>query len=177
MSFCIVTDIYGLPGIDECLVQGLKRQSKAIRFTLNELCGRPDLRGEALHRYLFVNGAIDEAADALSRKLNASYFGLGYSAGGTALWRAAAAGMSLRALYCVSSTRLRNEKPITTPNHVFYGADDEDRPSTDWLSSVPDRFTVIPNVGHEYYRASDCPAVHITQFEIATGMQSMMSKP
>jgi len=78
-------------------------------------------------------------------------FGLGYSAGGVALWRADAKGLRLSGLFCVSSTRLREELAITIPNWVFFGETDPKKPSKQWLSQIPDKHTVFKEAGHDYY--------------------------
>ncbi|WP_196774363.1 hypothetical protein [Rhodovulum sp. MB263] len=126
------------------------------RFALNALCGRPDLTGEALHAHLFGAGGLERAVAALAEQVQAggkgaACYGLGYSAGGTALWRAAAGGLPLAGLCCLSSTRLRNERAIMVPTHVFFGEDDPNMPPSDWLKTVPERCTVLRGVGHGYY--------------------------
>lgn len=162
MRMCVVTDIHGQPAADHCISDRLSCAPDVIRFALNELCGRSDLTGEALHRHLFVEGAFDKAVASLKERLTAGMYGLGYSAGGAAIWRAAAEGLPFAAIFCVSSTRLRNEAPITIPNHVFFGAEDPNKPSPNWLATVPDQATVFEKAGHSYYLQTASDAVHKT---------------
>jgi len=153
----VVTDIHGAPDEALCLSAGL---SGVERLSLSELCGQPTLSGEALHQHLFHEGGMARAV----RKLcdmpasQRSLIGLGYSAGGTALWKAAQAGVPLTGLICVSSTRLRDESAIGVPTQVFFGETDPGRPSEDWLVSVPDKATVLPNAAHAFYADADHPA-------------------
>lgn len=119
MKLCIITDIHKQPRPRQCLSQRLEASSGVVRLALNELCGRPNLSGETLHQHLFGDGGMDEAVSVLCQTLTGPCVGLGYSAGGTAIWRAAAAGFPFATIFCVSSTRLRDEVSIATPNHVF----------------------------------------------------------
>nr|WP_319390494.1 alpha/beta hydrolase [uncultured Cohaesibacter sp.] len=167
MNICIVTDIHDQPKHEQCILGKLETRPRVSRFALNDLCGRPDLCGEALHRYLFYDDGMDEVVRALKQTLSGDCIGIGYSAGGTALWRAAAAGLSFTAIFCISSTRLREEATIATPNQVFFGADDPGRPSAEWLSSVPDEFTILENAGHSYYQALTSEATNVTYEKIA----------
>lgn len=175
MKLCIVTDIFSKPAAKDCISAKLPFVSEVVRFTLNELCGRPDLFGEQLHQYFFDHGGIDNSEPELTKMLNSGYFGLGYSAGGTAIWRAAAQGMPKNGIFCVSSTRLRNEAAISTPNHVFFGALDENKPSSEWLSGTAEHHTVFQNVGHSYYLKTDCEETRETSKKIADDMIKLSS--
>ena len=171
MRICIVTDIHGQPETDQCISTRLADSPKVTRFALNELCGRTDLTGDALHRYLFAHGGMEQAVASLKEEVTAGMYGLGYSAGGTAIWRAAAKGLPFTAIFCVSSTRLRDEMPITVPSYVFFGADDPNRPSSSWLSDVPHHSTVFEQAGHTYYLQPGSDAVNQTSQEISQGLR------
>ncbi len=167
MNICIVTDILDQPKHEQCILSRLETKLSVSRFALNDLCNRPDLRGEALHSCLFYDDGMDEVVRVLKQTLNGDCVGIGYSAGGTALWRAVVAGLSFASIFCISSTRLREEASISTPNQVFFGADDHGRPSSEWLSSVPDKFTIFENAGHTYYLAPTSEATNATYNKIA----------
>ena len=173
MKFCVVTDIHDQPSQEQCFSTKIETSSGVVRLALNELCGRPNLSGEALHQHLFTHGGMDEAVSVLRQTLKGHFVGLGYSAGGTAVWRAAAAGFPFTAIFCVSSTRLRDEVSITIPNHVFFGAEDQRKPSYEWLSKIPDRSTVFDEVGHTYYLHSGSNAVCETRARILEDMQRL----
>ncbi len=150
----VVTDIHGAPDPQTCLSRDLP---VAARLSLADLCGRAELSGEALHHHLFENDGMTTAVKTLSRFLDTSapLVGLGYSAGGTALWRAVAQETApLRGLMCVSSTRLRNEGPIAIPNMVVFGENDPGRPSRTWCTDVPQRAAILPNADHAFYADS-----------------------
>ena len=176
MKLCIVTDIFSKPTAKDCIVAKLPFVSEVARFALNELCDRPDLVGEPLHRHLFDHNGFDEGIFALRAVLGSGYFGLGYSAGGTLLWRAAAQGMPLNGIFCVSSTRLRNEAAISNPNHVFFGALDQNKPSSKWLSTIPEYHTVFQGVGHSYYLKTDSKEVKETNKKIANHIVKLSSE-
>lgn len=173
MRLCVVTDIFSQPAPAACLSARLPVAPAVTRFDLNALAGRPDLTGEALHRHLFDGGGMDAAVRALRQAWDGEAFALGYSAGGTAIWRAAAAGLPLAGLFCVSSTRLRDEGPVAVPNHVFFGAEDRNGPSADWRAGVPGQATVWPGAGHTYYLRPASDAVRGTCAAIAQDMRNI----
>ncbi|WP_283424058.1 hypothetical protein [Shimia sagamensis] len=167
MSLIVVTDIHGAPEPELCLGAGLP---VALRLSLAELCGRPDLSGENLHHYLFQAAGMAQAVTALSVHLSGQprLIGLGYSAGGTALWKAAKAGGRLSGLVCVSSTRLRDETALSIPNQVYFGDKDLGRPSEDWLATVPNAAAVLPDAAHAFYAEADHPGRARLAAEIAS---------
>lgn len=167
MKLCIVSDIHTQPSREQCLSKWCVAPGSIVRLALNELCGRPELTGDDLHKHLFECRGMDDAVDALSRFLTPDCVGLGYSAGGTALWRTAAAGSAFRYLFCISSTRLRYEEAISSPNHVFFGEGDGNKPSQSWFSKVPQHATVFAQVSHDYYRHPDSPAALATWSQIS----------
>lgn len=171
MKLYVVTDIHDEPKQEQCLSLRLESSTGVIRLALNELCNRPDLTGEALHRYLFRHSGMDEVVGSLKQTISEDAVGLGYSAGGTAIWRSAASGCSFNSVFCVSSTRLREELSISAPNHVFFGAEDQSKPNFRWLESVPDQFTVFDGIGHNYYLQSASEAVCQTVDQISKGMK------
>ena len=177
MKLYVITDIHNKPSQEQCFSTGINGSLRVIRLALNELCGRPELTGEALHRHLFREGGMEVAVGTLEQTLSGDYVGLGYSAGGTALWRAAAAGCSFTALFCVSSTRLRDKAAIATPNHVFFGANDQSKPSSLWLTAIPDKFTVLDNAGHTYYLDPSSDASQQTLSRISDGIMSAINAP
>jgi len=172
MKLYVITDIHNGPSPEQCFSTRIDGSHRVIRLALNELCGRPGLSGEALHQHLFSHSGMDVVVRSLKETLNGEFAGLGYSAGGTALWRAAATGCSFAALFCVSSTRLREEASIATPNHVFFGSKDQGKPSSQWLASVPDQVTVFDEVGHTYYLHPSSTAAHETCSQISAGIKS-----
>ncbi len=167
MKLYVVTDIHTHPAAEQCISARLVPAPDVTRLALNALCGRPDLSGAALHRHLFMNDGMEDAVRVLGQTLQDGAIGLGYSAGGTAMWRAVNAGSALTAIFCVSSTRLRDEAAIATPNRVFFGADDPGKPSPEWLSTVPDQWTVFDAAPHDYYRHAASDAAQQTCLQVA----------
>lgn len=151
MKLFVVGDIFSQPCVTSCISVRLPGVRQVIRHELNALCGRPDLTGETLHRHLYESGGMDDAVSALEGLVEPGSWGLGFSAGGTALWRAASRSQAFDGLFCVSSTRLRNEGPIAAQTHVFYGELDQGKPSAKWLTTTPDQHSVFPGVGHSFY--------------------------
>lgn len=94
---------------------------------------------------------MEKAVGSLKMRWEQGFWGLGYSAGGTALWRAAASGHDFAAIFCISSTRLRTEIAIDTPHRVFFGTKDQNRPKSSWLSTVPRHYRLLDDADHTYY--------------------------
>ncbi|MCH2067256.1 hypothetical protein [Shimia sp.] len=157
MSLIVVTDIHGAPDEALCLSAGLPGVD---RLSLADLCDQPPLSGEALHHHLFQEDGMARAVRRLCDMMadQPALIGLGYSAGGTALWRAAQAGVPLTGLICVSSTRLRDERALAIPTQVYFGDNDPGRPSEAWLTTVPATATLLPNAAHAFYAEVDHPA-------------------
>ncbi|MBO6895834.1 MAG: hypothetical protein JJ868_00540 [Shimia sp.] len=155
----VITDIHDAPSADLCLSHGLPLHA---RLSLGELCVRVDLQGEALHHHLFHNGGMELAVQRLRALIvNAPpLIGLGYSAGGTALWKAVAQeNAPLFGLMCVSSTRLRDEGALPIPNAVIFGENDPGRPSQEWMATVPQIATLLPDAEHAFYADGTYPAL------------------
>lgn len=157
VSLIVVTDIHGAPDENLCPSAGL---SGVERLSLAALCGQPTLSGEALHHHLFQEEGMARAVSTLRDMMaeRSSLIGLGYSAGGTALWKAVHAGTLLSGLICVSSTRLRDESALSIPTQVYFGDIDPGRPSKDWLSTVPTTANLLPSAAHAFYAEANHPA-------------------
>ncbi|WP_299423436.1 hypothetical protein [uncultured Shimia sp.] len=166
MRLLVVTDIHGAPDEELCLSAGL---SGVERLSLAALCGQPTLSGEALHHHLFQEDGMARAVRKLCDMMadQRPLIGLGYSAGGTALWKAVHAGMPLSGLICVSSTRLRDETALSIPTQVYFGDGDPGCPSKDWLTTVPSAATLLPSAAHTFYADADHPARAQVAAEIA----------
>jgi hypothetical protein len=150
--FLTVTDIFGDPQASGALSKVDHNTHRYLR--LADLCERPDLAGDELHHHLFRQGGIRAVVQRLCEVGGSQLYGLGFSAGGTALWRAVAEGLKLRAVICVSSTRLRYENsPLPIPTYVFWGALDLHRPDDAWNETIPTQAQIYPEMGHDFYRA------------------------
>ena len=174
MKFIVVTDICQNPVPSDCVTAHLSGVTDITRLHLNELCQRPDLKGESLHNHLFNQGGIEIAIAALHRHGHTNAVGLGYSAGGTALWRGVQMGLELRALFCVSSTRLREYTRVTIPTHVYFGGADPHIPSQNWMINTPARHTVFQGAAHNFYNSDNIKyrniiASDVTDFQIRCG--------
>lgn len=167
VSLIIVIDIHGAPDENLCPIAGL---SGVERLSLAELCGQPTLSSEALHHHLFQEDGMAAVVRSLRGTLakHPPLIGLGYSAGGTALWKAVQAGAPLAGLICVSSTRLRDESALSIQTQVYFGDDDPGRPSKDWLTTVPTAATLLPNAAHAFYAELDHPARAPVSADIAS---------
>lgn len=154
MHILAVSDIYNRP-VD---LDWLPACSAIDLMTLSSLCSRPSLSGMELHSYLFEHGGFQEVVSRLLRFRGENLVGLGFSAGGTALWQAAKSGLPLVKLICVSSTRLRNEHAsLAIPTYTFWGELDTHRPDEAWCRSVPGHSRVYEALGHTFYDDASGP--------------------
>ncbi|MBU2995164.1 hypothetical protein KO500_01900 [Cellulophaga baltica] len=108
---------------------------------------------ENLHN-AFVSGGIDIAVSELLKKEKKSEPSryLAFSIGGTIAYKAGLAGLPIKSLYAVSSTRVRKEteKP-SFDTRFIYGANDKFRPSDEWATNLDLEIEVIDDFGHELY--------------------------
>ena len=171
MKLLILNDIFNQPTPENCISTLLTPHKQVDYLTLNHLCEMPDLRGDALHHHLFEQAGIDTVVQALHAYADPETIALGYSAGGTALWWAAQQGMALKALFCVSSTRLRELGAIVPETHVYFGSLDPHRPNEKWLAQTPANHKVFKNVDHSFYAeptsSANQQARHIIANDIA----------
>lgn len=151
MPFLVVSDIHGRPSS----MDWLARHGTVEFLSLGALCDEPSKTGQDLHNHLFEEGGMQRAVLRLCDRSKSGLFGLGFSAGGTALWRAVRAGLHLTALVCVSSTRLRYENELTIPTHTLWGELDAHRPGEEWCRTVPGRSVVYERMGHGFYDEAD----------------------
>jgi hypothetical protein len=86
MRMLLVSDIHGLPALADWLGEGV--DVEIVRLS----AAADSLSGEALHHYLFTAGGMDAAVAHLVSRGGGDVAGIGFSAGGTALWRAVAKG-------------------------------------------------------------------------------------
>lgn len=147
----IVGDIHGFPETSVELLGIGRFEHRALQ--LADLSGRPGLRGDELHDQLFNEGGILRAVRALCEIDGRACVGIGFSAGGTALWQAVKAGLDLQALICVSSTRLRFEtSPLHIPTMVVWAEFDPHRPTESWNDTVPGCCKTYTGKQHDFYR-------------------------
>ncbi|RUM22327.1 alpha/beta hydrolase [Rhizobium vallis] len=147
----IVGDIRGFPDTSVELLDVGRFEHCALQ--LADLSGRPGLRGDELHDHLFNEDGILRAVRALREIDGRPSVGIGFSAGGSALWQAVKAGLDLQALICVSSTRLRFEtSPLHIPTMVAWAEFDPYRPTESWNDIVPGCCKTYTGRQHDFYR-------------------------
>jgi hypothetical protein len=106
---------------------------------------------ENLHSQ-FVNGGIEKGVENLLKTEKNQIDILAFSIGGTIAWKSALKGLNVRSLFAVSSTRLRYENEI--PNgaiKVYYGENDNNKPSHNWFENHAIDFEIIKNKEHDFY--------------------------
>jgi len=106
---------------------------------------------EEIHRQ-FINGGIERAVNRLILPENKNSIGVGFSIGGTILWKAALKGLGISELICFSSTRIRYESD--KPNcriKLIFGQNDAYQPGEEWYKKMGLKVDVLPDLGHNFY--------------------------
>jgi len=100
----------------------------------------------------FVDGGIDTAAVHLLKKEKKPAHYLGFGTGGTIAWKANLAGLSMKSLYTVSSTRIRGEKKRPEcKTTALFGDLDIYRPKSTWYEETGMKAELIKGFGHKMY--------------------------
>ncbi|AGB71235.1 hypothetical protein RTCIAT899_CH09245 [Rhizobium tropici CIAT 899] len=100
--------------------------------------------------------------------------GIGFSAGGTVLWNAVKEGLELKALICVSSTRLRLEtSPLNIPTMVLWGEADPYRPTESWNNTLPRCWKAYAGKQHDFYRIDAATPNSPLHMDIAAFIESL----
>ncbi len=104
----------------------------------------------------FVNGGIERAARKLCRKEKLDVNVLAFSVGGIIAWKAGLKELSIKNLYAISSTRLRyeTEKP-DCKCALYFGEEDQYKPSVNWHASLSLDYNYIENGEHEMYEEEE----------------------
>lgn len=174
MKCLLVTDIFGSPTEDNPLVSHLQVDTDLTILRLSDLVGKPHLEGESMHRYLFLDGGFNVAISAI-RELKEDEFriGIGFSAGGSVLWKSCVNGLKPEVIFCLSSTRLRFESSkLETKSHVFFGDEDPGRPEVTWLEEFPSTYQIGKNEDHGFYNQQQSPLL-----EAVIGIVSRFTAP
>lgn len=110
---------------------------------------------EHLHQQ-FVTGGINKAVDAMLQQGTqwpAPPTILAFSIGGTIAWKAIQRGLMIDRFFAVSATRLRYEEtPLQANGCLWYGDDDNFRPSADWLTQQQLSTAILAGYEHECYQ-------------------------
>lgn len=110
---------------------------------------------EKLH-FQFTHGGIDKAVQNLLSLEKQTNIILGFSIGGTIAWKASNAGLKIKHLFAISSTRLRYEtqQPFCEIKLIF-GENDANKPNDLWF----EKFKLTPqlylNESHEFFKKNE----------------------
>jgi len=122
---------------------------------------------EELHLQ-FISGGCDTSVDSLLQKEQGGVDVIGFSIGGYIAWKASFAGLKIRQLFAISSTRLRYE--IRKPSiavELFYGEKDIYKPPNSWFQLLDIEKHVYADEEHLCYQkreiAADICARIVTQ--------------
>ena len=163
MKLLVINDIFDKPSGADCISTLLPHSGNAEHLSLNRLSNTPHLTGEALHQHLFEQGGIETIVQNLLAYSDPDTLCIGYSAAGTALWRAVQAGMLMKGLFCISSTRLRELGPIFTETYAYFGSLDAANPNEKWLADIPANHMIFKNIGHSFYTETSLPTRNARQ--------------
>lgn len=162
----VIGDIHDAPAPGQCLRRSTATQP-VRRLSLRDLL--PSSQSQANVHQALVEGGFHLAAERLAKKIPRATVGLGYSAGGTLLWKAVRLGMQIEALVCIASTRLRDEDPreIQVPTLVVSEEHDPFAPGKDWAIGSSVRHIVLGGCEHGFYntdRGRFAASFHVREF-------------
>ncbi len=106
---------------------------------------------KSLHQ-AYIETGIDHGIQNLIRIEKEPQIYIACSIGGIMAWKAALEGLPIKKLIAISSTRLREESK--SPNcdfQLFYGKDDSNKPSANWLNTFAKDKHEIINGDHDIY--------------------------
>lgn len=125
-------------------------------FNIRDLAGisldKADI--DAVHQD-FIKFGIDEALSSLlSQNTNPNVL-LGFSLGGTIVWKYALK-TNIPYLFAISSTRLRYENQVPDSEvYLEFGELDAYKPTSEWFENKVLNFNIRANSGHEFYKEID----------------------
>jgi dienelactone hydrolase len=162
----VIGDIHNAPDACQCLRIPTTTQP-VRRLNIRDLL--PSCQRQTDVHSALVDGWFDPAAARLATEFPHVAVGLGYSAGGTLLWKAVRLGMQLQALICIASTRLRDEDPqeMHVPTLVVSGEHDPFAPRDDWATGSDVRHIILGGCDHGFYTTGSgrlAASVHVQDF-------------
>jgi len=108
-----------------------------------------------IHQYFTTDGikiCTEKLRNCITKKTSV----LAFSIGGTIAWKTALKNIQFNTLYTVSSTRLRLENKRPSGNiRLFYGTEDNYRPSDAWFKQNNISYTLFQGKKHNLYMKSD----------------------
>ncbi|WP_297575742.1 hypothetical protein [uncultured Deefgea sp.] len=178
MKCILISDINNKPMCGGELALLLPKDMQLHLLSLANLVGKPDLSGMELHDHLIHQGGMTRAVQQLLKQHQTTDIAIGYSAGGTVLWRACLAGLNCTDLFCLSSTRLRNEsnKP-TARTHIFFDQGDITISSQEKLLQLSDHFYLIGHDGHTAYLNPNSKMSQLARRHVHEAIAENPSKP
>lgn len=100
----------------------------------------------------FVNGGVERAVEKLLEQETDTVNILAFSIGGTIAWKFGIISNKIDSLFCVSSTRLRNE--IIKPKGkitLYFGENDEFKPQMEWFNKMKLNPKILKDKAHQMY--------------------------
>ncbi|MBS0350157.1 MAG: hypothetical protein JSR33_03035 [Proteobacteria bacterium] len=161
-SVLIISDMYGLKseyGRDDNYIFATADVFEKLGFVvkiysslkLAKISAENNIKN--IHK-LFVSFGIKNAIESLGSEKDSFDIGIGFSIGGTILWKSCQEKkLSLQKLICISSTRLRREtKKINIPTITLFGEKDHYAPSLEQMNDLGAICKIIPEFDHDFYR-------------------------
>lgn len=116
----------------------------------------PRLTSEVeIHQY-FLNKGMEICSKKLTHLTSKKTSILAFSIGGTIAWKTVLKDAQFNTFFAVSATRLRLENKRPTGNiRLFYGSEDDSRPSETWFAQNSISYTLFEEKKHNLYMKLD----------------------
>ena len=156
MNIILITDLYGLnnsKSVKKYVNHFEKNGFSTLVYDSCEIAGvdSTSLNTELIHQQ-FLSFGINQAVDFLLKKELKQTVFLGFSIGGLITYKAVCRGANAKALFCVSSTRIRYEtNPGPIPVKAVYGSLDNYLPEQQKLRELQIDYEIFLQLGHNLY--------------------------
>ncbi|PCI31957.1 MAG: hypothetical protein COB60_10240 [Flavobacteriaceae bacterium] len=116
----------------------------------------PSLTSETeIHSY-FIKKGMGICSEKLTKIITKQPCILAFSIGGTIAWKTVLKNNQFKTFFAVSATRLRLENKRPTGNiSLFYGAEDNSRPTEAWFEQNNIPYTLFKEKKHNFYMKQD----------------------
>ncbi len=108
---------------------------------------------QSIHEQFKKTGIENAVNSLLKVEKQTIDIAIGFSIGGTILWKAILKGLKVKRLIGISATRLRLEsRKIPCSSKLYFGLLDQYKPSAEWLETMPTDYEVLENRHHDMYK-------------------------
>jgi len=150
---------HDINGLDQTFLSSyenlLRHHFEIVFYDLDKLGGIAPSEDRHSQYIKFGIRSIVENILKLEEKIHTPRYLLGFSVGATIAYDLALQGLSFKYLLGLSGTRIRKYRQVPFGNiELVYGAQDDFRPTEEWLSEKKINHELLENTSHDFYKES-----------------------